>query len=369
MARIKPANLKLFLIMLAAFFFRRRSRVMVAVLAVTIGATVFFGMTTVYYDVPEQLSAAFRVYGANILLIGEDGLTKDDMEDLRRFVPETNLVGLTPYIYKNMLLNGYSVTVAYTDMKEVLSTNPFWQINGALPSEKGEALVGVDLANILEINTGFSAELDEAGEKIAVSGILKTGGGADEFVFLDISEAGEDYKADLAELSVSLTGDDLEEFRASLASEFLHITPKLIKRVADSETAVLKKLKLLVFFVTIVVLTLTMICVSTTMTAVVLERLKEIGLKKAIGAESGSIMTEFFWEALILGFFGGVLGSAAGFAFANFVSITVFGVSVAFHLYLAALATLISIVFTVGAAMFPVYSASNIDPITVLRGE
>jgi putative ABC transport system permease protein len=221
----------------------------------------------------------------------------------------------------------------------------------------------------LEINTGFSAELDEAGGRVTVSGILKTGGGADEFVFLDISEAGEDYNADLAELSVSLTGDNLEEFRAALASEFLHITPKLIKRVADSETAVLKKLKLLVFFVTIVVLTLTMICVSTTMTAVVLERLKEIGLKKAIGAESGSIMIEFFWEALILGFFGGVLGSAAGFAFANFVGMTVFGVPVAFHLGLAALATLISIVFTVGAGMIPVYSASNIDPITVLRGE
>jgi putative ABC transport system permease protein len=369
MAEIRLANLKLFAIMLGMFFLRRRSRVTVALLAVAIGATVFFGMATIYYDVPERLSAAFRAYGANILLISEKGISKDDIEGVRKFVPEANLVGITPYTYKGMLLNSRAVTVAYADLKEALATNPFWQIKGALPSKAGESLIGSDLANLLEMDAGFEAELEDIKQKILFSGVLKTGSGGDSFVYLDISELGESWTADLAELSVSLTGDAFEEFRLALASEFPEITPKPVKRVVNSETSVPKKLKALVFFVTIVVLTLTMICVSTTMTAVVLERLKEIGLKKAIGAESGSIVIEFFWEALILGFFGGILGCAAGFAFANFVSRSVFGVPVGMHFGLAILSVAIAIVFTVAAGLFPVYSASRVNPIAVLRGE
>jgi putative ABC transport system permease protein len=369
MARIRLSNLKLFALMLGMFFLRRRSRVTVALLAVGIGATVFFGMITIYYDVPDRLSAAFRAYGANILIISDKGISKEVVEGVRGFVPQEHLVGLAPYIYKTMLLNGHSVTISYTDIKQAVLTNPFWQVNGTLPSLKGEALIGSDLANILEMDEGFIAELEDISENITFSGVLKTGGGGDSFVYLDISELGEDWEADLAELSVSLSGDALEEFRAGIASEFSNITPQLIKRVVNSETSVLNKLKALVLFVTIVVLTLTIICVSTTMTAVVLERMKEIGLKKAIGAESISIIAEFFWEAVILGFFGGILGTIAGFAFADFVSRSVFGVSVDLHLGLAALTALVSIIFTVAAGMFPVYSASNVNPIAVLRGE
>ncbi|MDR2400246.1 MAG: ABC transporter permease [Deferribacteraceae bacterium] len=366
---LKGANLKLFVLMLGMSFIRRRSRVMVALLAVAIGATVFFGMATVYIDVPVRLSTAFRAYGANILLLSEKGLSSEELKEVRNFVPEANLVGLNPYIYKTMLLNSHSVTVTYTDLKEAVLTNPFWQIKGALPSERGEALIGSDLANILEMEEGFTAELGDINQDILFSGVLKTGSGGDNFVYLDISELGDSYLADIAELSVSLSGDNLEEFRTDLTFEFPDITPKLVKRVVNSETAVLKKLQALVLFVTIVVLSLTMICVSTTMTAVVLERLKEIGLKKAIGAESRSILMEFFWSALILGFFGGIIGCFAGFAFANFVSLSVFSVSVDLHLGLAVLSVLISVIFTVIAGMIPVYSASNVNPIMVLRGE
>ncbi|MDR2104726.1 MAG: FtsX-like permease family protein [Deferribacteraceae bacterium] len=366
---VKRANLKLFVLMLGMFFLRRRSRVTVALLAVIIGATVFFGMLTIYYDVPARLSAEFRAYGANILLISEKGISKGEVEELKRFVPETNLVGITPYIYKTMLLNSHSVTVAYTDIEQAVKINPFWQVRGSAPSKSGEALIGSDLADILEMDIGFAAELEDIKARILFSGILKTGSAGDNFVYLDISELGEDYSADIAELSISLTGDALEEFAIELGYSYPDITPKLIKRVVNSETAVLGKLKALVLFVTIIVLTLTMICVSTTMTAVVLERLKEIGLKKAIGAHSKSILIEFFWEALILGFIGGLIGLIAGFGFANFVSISVFGVSVVFHLSIAAFSVFASIVFTVIAGMFPVYSAANVNPIEVLRGE
>ena len=53
------------------------------------------------------------------------------------------------------------------------------------------------------------------------------------------------------------------------------------------------------------------------MMAMVAERKREIGLKKALGAENGLIIGEFLGEGVLLGFIGGVLGVLLGFEFAQ----------------------------------------------------
>ncbi|MDR3163185.1 MAG: ABC transporter permease [Helicobacteraceae bacterium] len=365
----KSANIKLFIMMLFAFFLRRRSRAATAFLAIAIGATALFGMLTIYYDLPDRLAKVFRAYGANMVLVGERALTKEDIENVREFLPQDSLIGVAPYTYRSLMLNSRLATVAYTDLSEAFEISPYWQIEGRLPESTKEALIGFDLADTLNLKIGSAAKLKDINEDIFITGVVKTGGSGDLFLFLEIEALGENYAADLAEVSVGLSGNGLETLQSSLRDRFPHITPKPIKRVANSEASTLKKIEALVALATIVVLTLTLICVSTTMTAVVLERLKEIGLKKAIGAGSGAIITEFLSEALVLGLLGGAFGCALGFAFANYASNSVFNVSVSFSFTLAVISTLISIIFTAFAAIFPVYSAANINPIIALRGE
>ncbi|MDR0746376.1 MAG: ABC transporter permease [Helicobacteraceae bacterium] len=365
----KSANVKMFVTALFAFFLRRRSRAATAFLAIAIGATALFGMMTIYYDLPDRLAKVFRAYGANLVLVGEEALTKEEIENIREFLPQDSLIGIAPYAYRSLMLNSRLATAAYTDLSEALAISPYWQIKGRLPENAKEALIGSDLADTLNVKIGSAVKLKDVNEDVLITGIVKTGGSGDMFLFLEIEAMGVDYAADLAEVSVSLTGDGLERLQNSLRERFPHITPKPIKRVANSEASTLNKIEALVALATIVVLALTLICVSTTMTAIVLERLKEIGLKKAIGARSGAIITEFLSEALVLGLVGGAFGCALGFAFANYASNSVFGVSVNFSLALAVASTLISIVFTAFAAIFPVYSAANINPIIALRGE
>ncbi|MDK6900686.1 ABC transporter permease, partial [Streptococcus agalactiae] len=71
-------------------------------------------------------------------------------------------------------------------------------------------------------------------------------------------------------------------------------------------------LRSLMVIITVIVLALIMIGVSTTMMAVVTERRNEIGLRKALGAEDKSIVTEFLGEGVVLGLVGGVAGAALG---------------------------------------------------------
>ena len=63
---------KMFLKMITASLVRRRSRMLVALLAIAVGATILSGLVTIYYDVPRQMGAQFRNYGANIFFMAAE---------------------------------------------------------------------------------------------------------------------------------------------------------------------------------------------------------------------------------------------------------------------------------------------------------
>jgi putative ABC transport system permease protein len=202
-----------------------------------------------------------------------------------------------------------------------------------------------------------------------VSGVLQTGGVEEGFIFMSMADMGGGGDADVVECSIAAGEAELRSFADRVAGEVSSITPRLVKRVTQSEGAVLGKLQALVYLVTAVVLLLTLICVSTTMTAVVAERRKEIGLKKALGASNGSIVLEFMGEGLFLGGFGGLLGVVLGFLFAQAVSVNVYGRLSAFPYWLAPVTIAVSIAMTGLACLLPVRSATEVEPATVLRGE
>ena len=114
---------------------------------------------------------------------------------------------------------------------------------------------------------------------------------------------------------------------------------------------------------------LTMICVTTTMMAMVMERRKEIGLKKAIGAENRSIVSEFMGTGIVLGVLGGCLGCVMGYFFASAISFSVFGRSVSIVPAVIVITLGLSVVVTVIACILPVRRAVRIEPALVLRGE
>jgi len=99
----------------------------------------------------------------------------------------------------------------------------------------------------------------------------------------------------------------------------------------------------------------------------VTERIKEIGIRKSLGAKKRDILVQFLIEALVLSITGGMMGVAVGlvlgklsylleytFVYSNWVVILAFGSSAA-----------IGIIF----GIFPAYRAANLNPIDALRTE
>ena len=378
-----------FIKMITSSLIRRRSRMLVALLAIAIGATILSGLVTIYYDVPRQMGAQFRSYGANMIFTasGSEGITMDDVSAGLALIDGAELVGVAPYRYESVMINQQPVIAAGTDMDGVKSTSPYWFVDGEWPSESGEILVGKSVASTFGLGVGGSVTVgyitDTTGERVtdegtntmtfAVAGILDTGGKEENYIFIsmgDMEALTEKYsKLDVAELSVSANQAKLQEYVENISTQVPSLTPSLVRRVTQSETTVLTKLQSLVLLVTVTVLLLTMICVTTTMLAVVSERRKEIALRKALGASDGGIVGEFMGEGLLLGGIGGLLGALLGFAFAQMVSRNVFNSSIHFLPIMLPITVLVSIIVTGAACMPPVRNTIQVDPAKVLKGE
>ena len=396
---------KMFIRMIVASLVRRRSRMIVALLAVIVGATILSGLVMIYYDVPRQMSAQFRSYGANVIFTpsGEESISAEALAESVGVFPASQLEGYTPYRYENSRIHNMPVTLAGVTFDTVLKTSPYWLIGGELPTKDGEALIGAKTAESLGVKLGdtisainsfeITEDTDtsaipsyeiytdpETGETfcdhaldLTVTGILETGGSEEEYIYVSIADLTaltlEDRGYDIVEVSVAAMQDALKGYVEAVNERSPEISAKLVKRVTASESTVLTKLQSLVFIVTAVVLVLTMICVATTMTAVIAERRREIGLRKALGAYNSSIVGEFMSEGLLLGGVGGILGSVFGYLFAEVISMNVFSSSITFRPLLIPVTIAASVLVTGLACLVPIRSAVEVDPALVLKGE
>lgn len=115
--------------------------------------------------------------------------------------------------------------------------------------------------------------------------------------------------------------------------------------------------------------------ISNTMYTSVLERTKEIGTMKAIGAKNKDVLNLFMVESGLLGIAGGIIGVALGFAMAKGVEYAVYAYTGVDYLQIATpiwlIAGCIAFSFVVGAVSgsLPALQAARVKPTEALREE
>ena len=106
--------------------------------------------------------------------------------------------------------------------------------------------------------------------------------------------------------------------------------------------------------------------VANIMFVTVKERTSQIGLKKAIGAKKGVILTEFLLESAFLCIIGGIVGIALVFVGAQIVTHALdFPIFISTPLLLMAVGICIAVGLLAG--IIPAYRAANLDPVVAIR--
>ena len=127
-------------------------------------------------------------------------------------------------------------------------------------------------------------------------------------------------------------------------------------------------IKLFALSVSIIALIVAGIGIMNIMLVSVTERIKEIGIRKAIGATKQDILTQFLMEAVFLSEFGGIVGIIMGISGGNLVSF-IFNIPAVIPFDWAIIGLFVCSIIGIGFGIYPAWKAAQLDPIESLRFE
>ncbi|MGC4153999.1 MAG: ABC transporter permease [Propionicimonas sp.] len=378
-------RVRMYLRMITRAFVRRISRVVIASLAIVVGATTLSALGIITYTVPEQMARELRSYGANLVVSpsGTGMLRVDDMAAINAALTDAGvrLVGHAPYRQDNLLYNQQPLPSMATDFALATAMRPYWSIDGALPSRPGEVLVGRDLVKRYGFDVGdqlslvaqVEAGVDSEPYPVTVSGLLRTGGPEDALLLLSLEDLESvfpaDGRIDMIEYSLLADESQLESIAERIDAADHAVHAQVVKRITKSESGVLLTLRALIWIVSLIIGALTLISVTTTMNAVVSERATELALKKALGASSRELVGEFIGEGVILGLFGGFVGALTGIAVGGLVTQEVFNLNLQASWWVVPVTMAIAAIVSGLGSFLTVRRIISIDPAMVLGGE
>ena len=141
-----------------------------------------------------------------------------------------------------------------------------------------------------------------------------------------------------------------------------------IWQVAASEGVVIGKIQLLLAVVTFAALIAAAMGIASLMSAGIIERSKEIGLMKALGAYQWQITLLFYCEAVLSALVGGIFGCLAGWGLAKFIGAALFGAPLDFAWIVVPCVLVLSILIAVIGTWFPAHKIAKLYPVEVLYG-
>jgi len=100
----------------------------------------------------------------------------------------------------------------------------------------------------------------------------------------------------------------------------------------------------------------------------VTERTREIGIRKAIGANPSVIRRQFLIEAVVICLMGGALGIFLGIVLGNIISLAMGGAFIIPWLFII-LGFILCVLVGIGSGYYPAKKASKLDPVEALRYE
>lgn len=199
--------------------------------------------------------------------------------------------------------------------------------------------------------------------------------------YMDIIGGKRDYGFIMAQVSNSAEVDSIaESLKKDLRKERdvkkgeEDFTVQTTQQAIDSFSTILNVVQAVLIGLATISLLVGGVGIMNTMYTSVMERTREIGIMKAIGAKNSSIVTIFLIEAGVLGLVGGAIGTAIGVTAGKLVEFVASSagysiLKISFSPGLIAFSILFSFIVGAIAGILPAIRASRLKPVEALRYE
>ncbi len=391
------------------------------------GAAVMSMLLNLYADVRRKMTQEFQAYGANVVLAPAAGaglpglpgmIDEGGVAGIDRLRQRTPGLTAVPVLYLVTKLEGVparqdpmntrlpdsvNVVAVGADFAALHQMNSGWRLEGKegkdnlkTQADQATCAIGAHLASTLHLapgdavrlvpvssvaggpqsTTGSSSAGDRASDRAVqfrIAVVLSTGASEDDQVFVPLPAlqrlGGLDGRLSLVELSVPGEAGDVERVVRELSGSLPGIEVRPIRQIVYSEGKVLGTIRGVLISLTALILGIIVLCVMATMTTIVLERRKDIGVMKALGASDGLVMRLFMTEGAGLGLIGGLLGFLLGAEWARRLGRQLFGVSLELAWWTLPAIAGASMLLALVATAFPVRIVRSVQPAVALKGE
>ena len=388
---------------------QRKVRSWLTMIGIFIGIAAVVSLISLSQGLRVAISEQFLSLGSNKLIVQAAGsgfgppgtgvvvsLTEDDKNVINKVqgvdLAVGRLIRIVEIEFKDEKKYTYSVTFPEDneEQKLVKEANNYKINQGRFP-QKGshEVLVGANIIDdFFDKKLELRSKLHIQGQEFKIVGILQKSGNPqqdDTFIipektFREILHLKDEF--DIIPLRVE-SGEDVEQVAGRIKKalqklrnveegkeDFSIQTPQQIIGILNNILLIIQGVLVGIAGISLLV---GGIGIMNTMYTVVLERTKEIGILKAIGASPKKIMTLFVVESGMLGVFGGLIGISLGFAIAKTVEIVatqMFGsalIQAEFPLFLIIGSLTFSFVVGSISGLFPALQAARLTPVEALR--
>ncbi|WP_082107955.1 ABC transporter permease [Methanosarcina sp. 2.H.A.1B.4] len=377
---------------------RRKTKLGFAVLSVVIAAAAIVAVVTTFSAATEGLYEESNKFGANIIVrpevttiplvagstsigslsMGENYIEESEIPKIYTIKNNSNLAVVAPRLYGVAELGNSSVVIMGVDPEKEKNLKSWWEVQGhwitAETPEKTEVMVGSDIAGPLGLKEGSPITLKQGSISIdaVVAGVIEsTGGNEDGYVILPLAASqyllSKEGKVSSLEVRALCNDCPVEEMSRQIEGVFPGLEARSMSQIVDTEMAVVEHTQSSAMAVSIITLLVSTLTVASTMLASVNEKLKEIGIMRAVGASNAQVVSMLFFEGAIIGIIGGGIGFAIGTVASSIAAPMLVSVSPSPMWEILPLVAGICILTGMVASVIPAKRALGIDPAEVLR--
>lgn len=386
----------------------RRPQAALAVISLLVGAALASMLLNLYSDVHRKMTREFRSYGANVILTSK-GMASSGQGSVGGLMNAASfqqvesmswkIHGLTaaPVLYlvtrisrdpeEPRLPDFENVVAVGSDSAALKALVPGWRVEAGAaegPLVSGTCAVGTHLSQRFRLKPGDRVKLVVSGsggsvegqpgsETFQVTRVISTGSSEDDQVFVPLADlqqlAGLEGKFSVIQINIPGQTSAIERGVNELSAAFPQLEVRPVRQIVYSQGKVLHTIRGLLISLMGLILIIIALCVVATMTAIVLERRKDIAVMKALGASNRDVTRLFVFEGASLGFAAGLVGFIAGCFLASEVGERLFGVSLGVVWWTLPVVWAATILLAALATFFPVGIMRRIQPATALKGE
>lgn len=379
----------------------RKLRSWLTVVGIIIGVAAIISLITVSRSLESTIEQQFEQFGANRIMISakgfqgpgtqSEGLTIEDVETIEKiggFSYVLPTLFRSTEVHYNQEKRFTSITALPTDnFKEFYDDTGVDLQEGRFikEGEKVVALVGSRAATDLfekKIRLGNKIIINKI--ELKVVGIVEEIGNAqdDNQIIIPLETAREIFhepeKVDAIIAQVKSTAEipqlqekikrDLERKRGD--TNFQVLTSS---QILEQINQVLGVMQIVLVGIAAISLIVGAIGIMNSMYTSVLERTKEIGIMKAIGARNSDVLQIFIMEAGLIGLVGGILGTALGVGIAVGIGSVSqeagFTLQITIEPIIVVFGLLFAFIVGVLSGILPAYQGSKLKPVDALRYE